>query len=40
MDTFFEADAWTASAFKSLDFHAKGYLYKGEILSLIIDQGV
>lgn len=29
-----------ASVFKALDTHGKGYLYKGEILEPIYDQGV
>lgn len=40
MDLTYESDAWAVSAFKSLDTHGKGYLYKQEILDPIYDQGV
>lgn len=40
MDISFETDVWAISAFKALDSHGKGYLYKEEILAPILNQGV
>jgi len=37
MDLNFETDSWAVSAFRALDSHGKGYLYRSEILDPIYD---